>query len=66
MWYKLWRMWYFGLIETKTEHYPDKSIWVILSAIEEGIIVIVSLIVSISYPSPYIIKGINFPHQVKL
>ena len=41
-----------GTLALKTDHYPDKSIRVFLSSIEEGIVT-VSLTISISYQSPY-------------
>ena len=41
-----------SLIATKIDHYPEKSIGIFLTALEEGIVSI-SLTVSISYPYPY-------------
>ena len=42
-----------SLISTNNDHYPEKSIGVFLTAMEEGS-VSVSLTVSIFYPSPYV------------
>ena len=42
-----------SLISTNNDHYPEKSIGVFLTAMEEGS-VSVSLTVSILYPSPYV------------